>query len=218
MLPAIVPCSRRWPPPPSRCLDLRAMGHDSLQQDAAFQHQQRGQRRDRHRQQPWGMDLPHQRAIRSACSRSRSTWLTPCWLCLSPAVLSARRVAGRSGRVLLGKRASDAHQHSSRSARRSPRSVRNARSSFRAQRFRQLGLDLPTGAVGGGPQPLDAAFRLVRAGIEANDERFKRGPVALQNAQGALQPEAPGTRSRRAARRRTISRVHSMVAIVPIKR
>jgi hypothetical protein len=52
-----------------------------------------------------------------------------------------------------------------------------------------LRLDLPPGSVRRGTQPLNSAFRLMRAGIEVEHQRLKRGPVALQHTQGALQPD-----------------------------
>ena len=45
------------------------------------------------------------------------------------------------------------------------------------------------GAIRRRAQPLDAAFRLMGAGVEAGHQRFERSPVALQHAQRALQPD-----------------------------
>jgi hypothetical protein len=56
-------------------------------------------------------------------------------------------------------------------------------------RFGHLRLDLPPGAIGRGVQPLNPAFRLMRAGIEPNHQRLKRGSVALQHTQRPLQPD-----------------------------
>ena len=187
MLPAIAPCSRRLPTatitlsalPPWVATACTRMPHFSVNSAASVG--------DSHRQQPRGSDLPHHRAIRSACSRSRSIWLRlrlgrfgilvrptlPGWpwrFCSSTSGRAARTSipVGRPG----GRPApSGTPDHPLET----PTST--------------LRLDLPAGAVRRGTQPLDAAFGLARAGIEVNDERFKRGTITFQNAQGALQPD-----------------------------
>ena len=157
------------------------------------------------------MSRPSHRASRRALSRSRSAWLR------GRGASSLRRRRPRPGRATgasaAGLRAARTRP-SSRSASRSPRSIRKPRSSFEPAALLDLARDLPAGAVGRRAQPLDAGFRLAGAGVEARDQFLQRRAVALQHAERAFQPQRVKQRRRQ---QRPPARVRGPIPCRPLR-
>ena len=147
--------------------------------------------------------MRHQRAIRSALSRSRSAWLRV------PRRVSSLVSLGQHGRATLR---TCVIQPVGEAVRRA--ALRNVRSSFSAAGRIDLPRDLPPGPVGRGAQPLDPGFGLAGAGVEADS------PVPPAAARSRF--STPSARSSRTAwnsvaassATSTISRSHCMPGIV----